>query len=409
MQSQFNNFVTVVRNAVHQKKKENLPENVDWEEVMHLAGLHKILPLCVEEAREYDSFLKSDVFPVCTQKALNIIAAQIRRTADFEEIYNVMRSKNVFPLVMKGVVCRQLYGKHADHRPSGDEDILIRKSDFEKTDEILKSEGFFSDFDEVTEKQKDFLQEVTYTSPKRGLRIEVHFTPLGTEDNLRCSMNSFFSHVHEEYREICQGVTTLRTMTHTDHFLFLIFHALKHLTVTGFGIRMLCDILLYFEKYEQEIDFEYIYEALEKVCAVSFFEDLVYIGNEHLGFDLPVRGSGNCPEILFDDILKSGIYGNFNQARKTSAHLVHMAFSKRKASSKFGKAGLVFDTVFPKKEKFRESCPEIDEKPWLIFGEYFKRIGRFLVHSKENKHNLAAESMKIGSGRIELLKKYGLL
>ena len=38
--------------------------------------------------------------------------------------------------MMKGLICRQLYGEYCDHRPSGDEDILIRKAEYKQVQQI---------------------------------------------------------------------------------------------------------------------------------------------------------------------------------------------------------------------------------------------------------------------------------
>lgn len=409
MKKEYADLLSILGKAMHSDYTEELAQPVDWHSIVNLAKLHKILPFIVQTEMENSSFVSDSVFDYAKEVTVRQTIAQIRKTELFNQLYMKMNEKGVFPLVMKGLACSELYGKLADYRVSGDEDILVKKEDFEKVDELLKNEGFQPDKDNLSENQKSFIQEVTYSSRATDLRIEVHLNIMGTEDALRIKMNEYFEDVFSVFREIDSDGVKFRTLTHTKHFLFIVFHALKHMTVSGFGIRMVCDILLYLEKYGEEIDLDYVYNALEEVNAVLFFEDLIYIGNKYLGFNLPVRGEKNCPEDLLNDILESGIYGNYSQARRTSVHMVHMAFSERKASSKFGKAGLIFDSVFPTKDKFRESRPEIDEKPWLIVSEYLKRIGRFLSHSKNSGGNLASESMKIGEQRIELLKKYKIL
>lgn len=409
MKKEYADFLPILSKALHSECSENPVQPVDWYRVITLAKSHKVLPLIVQTERGNEAFSSHQIFTSVTGITVGQTVSQIKRTELFIRLYSKMNGQEIFPLVLKGIVCRELYGNLADYRISGDEDILVEKENFPKIDRFLKSEGFVPDKDNISENQRNFLQEVTYVSDVADMRLEVHLNLLGTEDALRIKMNEYFNDVFRDFREIDFGGVKIRTLTHTKHFLFLVFHALKHLTVSGFGIRMVCDILLYMEKYYEEIDFDYIYSALKEVNGESFLEDLIFIGNEYLGFSLATTGKVNCPEELLEDILESGIYGNYSQARRTSVHMVHMAFSERKASSHFGKVGLIFDTVFPTKDKFRENCPDIDEKPWLIFSEYFKRIGRFLSHNKSDGGNLASESMKIGRKRIELLKQYKLL
>ncbi len=409
MEKNIVDFLSVLKRAIHGKESEKFPADVDPESLVKIAKLHKVLPLIVESEKDNEAFISHLVFSSAVRDAMSAAVLQIRRTENFKILYRKMNYEGIYPLVMKGLICRNLYGEMGDYRISGDEDILIKKEDFSRIDTFLKKEGFQPDKDNLSEKVISLLQEVTYTSPDSDLRLEVHLNPIGTEDSFRRKMNEFFEDVFDSFRKEKSGDVAIRTMDHTKHFLFLVLHAFKHLTVSGFGIRMVCDILLYMEKHHDEIDFGYVCSCLKEIKGESFLADLVFIGNKYLGFSLPVNGETNCPEELLEDIIESGIYGNHTQARRTSVHMVHSAMAERGPSSKFGKAGLVFDTVFPPKERLLELCPELERKPWLIFDVYAKRIGRFISHNKKGKENLAIESMKIGQKRIELLKKYKLL
>lgn len=409
MDKDMKDFLSVLRRIVHGKNSEKFPTDADSERLVELARLHKVLPLIVQCEKDTEVFSSHKILASASKYALSSAVAQIRRSEIFKALYLKMNENGIFPIVLKGIVCRNLYGKNGDYRISGDEDLLVKKEDFGKIDTFLRGEGFQPDKDNLSETATEFLQEVTYTSPYNDLRLEVHLNPFGKDDAFRRKMNVFFEDASDSYREEKSGDVTIRTLNHTKHFLFLVLHAFKHLTVSGFGIRMVCDILLYMEKYYEEIDFDYILVSLREVNGESFLADLIFIGNEYLGFSLPETGEINCPEELLEDILESGIYGNHTQARRTSVHMVHSAFARRKFSQKAGRAGLLFDTVFPPKERLRELCPELERKPWLIFDVYIKRMGRFVSHNRQSRDNLAVESMKIGQKRIELLKKYKLL
>ena len=58
---------------------------------------------------------------------MSMIAGQVNRTSAFLNLYQELIEGDCKPLVRKGIVCRQLYGEYADHRPSGDEDIISFK------------------------------------------------------------------------------------------------------------------------------------------------------------------------------------------------------------------------------------------------------------------------------------------
>lgn len=75
---------------------------------------------------------------------------------------------------MNGIIYRQLYGEYCDHRPSDDEDILIRKSEYKHAEKILVANGHIPENKNVTPALLEDVQEITFYSGQTGLSIEVH-------------------------------------------------------------------------------------------------------------------------------------------------------------------------------------------------------------------------------------------
>ncbi len=404
MKHQWNNLSLLLCDAIHNKTSGDFSSFTDWETLMSFAGFLKVMPIAVEQAKSYESFLAVPSSGSYISIAVSATVNQIKQTLEFSHIYQAFVGAGVYPLVLKGIICRSLYGELADHRVSGDEDILIKKSQFRKVDEVLKSFGYLPDNENVTKKQMDALQEVTYVNPQNGFRVEVHFNAIGKGTELKRRMNSCFENVWDNCRKADINGTEFLTLSHTDHFLFLIFHALKHFTAGGLGIRQVMDIAMYRKSFENEINWTYIDQKLAELSAQSFFEDMMFISKKYLGFEFDVKYETECPEELLDDILESGIYGNDTQARRTATNMVVASTDIKNGN----KLTLLFKTVFPGKNQMLFDTPEIQDKPWLILKAYFKRIGRFISHSKEHKNTLASQSVEIGKKRISLIKKYNL-
>lgn len=402
-------FLNLLSASIHLSSAGTLHLNSDeWHEVLTLAQSHNVLPLVFEKVSECEAFTILPEYQSLTVEIMATVAGQARRTADFFEIYREFLKNEIHPIVMKGLICRQLYGELCDHRPSGDEDILIRKSEYEQVCQILLSNGYIPEFQNVTAAQLDELQEITFQCNQNGLTIEVHVNPIGHEDGWRRQMDNYFQNVFQNSREeIIDGVP-VTTMGHTDHLLFLILHAFKHLTVGGFGIRQVIDILLYIEKYGNECDWDEIKKVLKHLRAESFFSDLVYIGNKYLGFQLEIPFEVNCPEELLAEILDCGVFGNATQAQRTAIQMTSAAI-RGKDEKDQSKIRTLLSTIFPNRAWMISMNPELIEKPYLLPICWVKRWGRFLAHNKVSGGNLAAESMKISKRRIELLKKYDIL
>lgn len=338
-------------------------------------------------------------------ETMTSVATQARRTEAFLALYQKCLQEDIHPIVMKGIICRQLYGEYCDHRPSGDEDILIRKEYYPLIQKIFIENGYFPENANITPKQLEELQEITFHNIQTGLAIEVHVNPIGHHNNLRRKMNDYFMDVFERSVVLNINDINITTMSATDHYLYLVLHSFKHFTSAGFGIRQVLDILLFEQEYVDEIDWVYVERVLKDIRAYSFMADLAYIGKQYLGFKSQLSRSENCPEDLLADLLGNGIFGNGTQEQRTALQMTNAAVAGNKRS----RADTILRTIFPSKSQMLNSHPELQEKPWLLPICWVKRWGRFLAHNKANGGNLAAESMKISKRRIELLKKYDIL
>lgn len=399
-------FLSVLDSVIHHKPLPEIREVSDWEGVFALARRHNLLALVFEAAAELPETAELPEYGICLQETMSTVASQAQRTAAFLELYRAFSEAGLAPLVMKGIVCRELYGEYRDHRPSGDEDLLVEKQDFERARAVLEEQRYVPEMESVTERQKEDLQEVGFYGPDAGLYIELHLNPIGHENEFRVQLEECFRDVFRNSRELTVDGLTMRTMGHDDHFLYLILHAFKHLAGEGFGIRQVLDVLLYYEKYGREIDGDRLDAMLARTEAKRFFADLVEIGNRYLGFDLGTRGRTKCPEELLEELMRNGIFGMDTQAQRTAGQMIGAAVAAGKRS---GAGGTFLRTVFPSRRQLLNMHPELAERPWLLPVRWAQRWGRFMAHSRQNDGNLAKESMEIGKRRIRLLKKYGIL
>lgn len=409
MDFQIKKFCELVKNIIYPNEECQLQGEVDWSYLVQLAKEHNLLALFVEGASKHYSFISRPEYEKEMNESIAIVSAQVRRTSAFLKLYEAFVEADLHPIVMKGLICRELYGTLGDHRPSGDEDILIRPSEYEQAKSILIANGYISEIEKESESQIDRLQEVSFIHPKERLHIELHLNPMGRETEDRARMSDYFANVFENYREVeIQGVP-VRTMNHQDHLTFLILHAFKHFTLGGFGIRQMLDILLYQQQYGEEIDFKQLDKTLCEFKASAFWSDMIHIGNQYLGFELTAMYEPNCPDELLDDMVQSGAFGNKSQAEITAGRATMRAsanYLKNKSSNMFV---VVWRSIFPSKVYMLDQAPYLLKKPWLLPFAWFRRWCRFVNRSKGANANLTVESMKISQRRMKVLKKYDLV
>lgn len=118
------------------QKVNNDVSDVDVKAVLKLASKHSVVPLCYENLCHADGFCR-EKFTNLQTKIYSIVFSQAKRTASYKKIYQSLLDNGIKPIVLKGIIYLQLYGDLCDHRPSGDEDVLVKSEDFFKVRDIL--------------------------------------------------------------------------------------------------------------------------------------------------------------------------------------------------------------------------------------------------------------------------------
>lgn len=256
--------------------------------------------------------------------------------------------------------------------------------------------------------------EVPYGKKGSLIYIELHKSLFPPESEAYGDLNRFFANVHEDAIDIRIDGTDIRTMGYTDHLFYLICHSFKHFLHSGFGIRQVCDIILFANEYGDAIDWEKILRQCREIHADLFAAALFAIGEKYLTFD-PEKA--HYPkawrEISVDetdmlmDLLDSGIYGNANMSRKHSSNMTLDAVAADKNGKKAGNT--VLKSLFPSAKKLEGRYPYLKKHPILLPIAWTDRILKYRKETVAGGDNAAADSVKIGNQRIELMKEYGII
>ena len=67
-------------------------------------------------------------------------------------------------------------------------------------------------------------------------------------------------------------------------------------------------------------------------------------------------------------------------------------------------------TLFPSRKALEGRYPFLRTKPWLLPVAWVRRIAHYAAERRgAGADNKAAESLRIGSERVELLRRYGII
>lgn len=371
-----------------------------WKALFDLARAHKVLPLIFEPA--YPGLKKADPDLAAALKGQvrQQVIFQTLRTAEFLELYRALEEAGATPLVVKGIVCRRLYPR-PDHRPSADEDLLIPPAQFALCHEVMSRRGL-----RTTEPDPQNAWEISYCKGGSPLYIELHkhlFSPgFGTD----AEFNGFFADAFRgAVRQAVEG-DTVRTLDPTDHMTYLLFHAFKHFLHSGFGIRQVCDILLFAHSHDGVIHWAAVRESCRRIRAEKFAAAVFAIGTKHLGFDSvgPWNVAAVDESPLLEDVLRSGIYGSAERSRLHSSTITLEAAASQKSPR-----GGILTAAFPSAKDLQGRYPWLKKQPWLLPVAWADRVGVYLRETKHCPDSSLKDALRIGTERVELLKKYGVV
>lgn len=342
-------------------------------------------------------------------KTVQLTSLQALKTESFLCLMESLNRQGVYPVTVKGIICRNLYPK-PDCRISGDEDILIPKEQFHKCHQVLTESGLkVADENQDTEKE----YEVSYTARKGTLYIELHKSLFPPESNVYGDFNRFFEQADEHCVEIETEGRKVRTLGHTDHFFYLICHAFKHFLHSGFGIRQVCDIILYASRYGSEIDWNRVLKQCREIHGEYFTAALFQIGEKYLDFH---ADSAGIPKewqamkvdetMMLEDLLSAGIYGYGSKSRMHSSNIT----LNTAADQWHGRhSSNILKALFPSAGEMEKKCSYLRKHKWLLPAAWITRICRYCRETITRSDQTATEALQIGKHRVKLMKTYRII
>ena len=404
-------FLAVLKSALLGEKayEESALKPEQWQELFALAQKHHVLPLIYNAVYDADS-LKNVPFAMAVKRqTMQQVMVQTQKTNDFLELNQKLQAAGLRPMVVKGIICRNLY-PNPDCRLSGDEDVLIPAEFFPATDRVLQDYGMHT----AGGSDPAGAYEVPYRKEGSPLHIELHKHLFPPESEAYGDLNRFFEGVHERMvPEVIQG-HTVYTMGYTDHLFYLICHAFKHFLHSGFGIRQVCDIVLFANRYGSEIDWQRVLENCREIRADKFAAAMFRMGRNYLAFDPDQAGySADWRNIrvnempMLEDLLIGGVYGDACMSRRHSSNITLAAVASEKQGKKPRSSAV--SSLFPSAEKLERRYPYLAKRPYLVPVAWCDRLWHYARETGKNRENTASDALKIGNERIALMKEYGIL
>ena len=322
----------------------------------------------------------------------------VGKRAALRLLLQLLGREGLHPVLLKGQGVAALYG-HPLLRECGDIDLYFPSEKEEReAAELMRRAGC------RTERQPD--GSVCYSW--QGVEAE-HHTRLFDLHNplLRGYLSSLVGrHGFTDIRT--EDGATLPVPAPLPDLLLLNAHLLKHIMGHGVGLRQFCDIGLWAQAYHDQLDWQRLHDQCAGVHAATFAAAAFRIARTYLDidFDLPGLWDGDVDvEPLLHDTLCGGVYGSNDLTRLHSSTVTLNAVK----ASRTGEKSSVLRTVFPKREYLGRRYPYLKKRPYLLPVAWVQRIAHYAGEKQSGADNSASGSIKLAKGRIELMKRYGII
>ena len=398
-------FLAILKAALRGEKITDLKDlsQEQWQEIFTMAEAHKVLPMVYQTVYEVPGLADAQGIRAAVRKQVLI---QARKTDEFLTLNRKLKESGCHPLVVKGLICRNLYPL-PDLRISSDEDVLIPEEQFGLCCKVFREFGMDTHIEEA---RMETEYEVPFRKKDGVLFVELHKSLFPPEADAYGDWNRFF----EDARAHLVEEGDVLTLSYTDHLFYLICHAFKHFIHSGFGIRQICDIVMFANAYGTKVDWDRVYDNCCQIHGEVFTAAIFRIGEKYLTFD-PVKAAypKSFSDISADeadmlqDLLSAGVYGGATMSRLHSSNMTLEAVSADKKGKK-GKKSLK-NTLFPPVESLKQRYSYLQNYPVLLPVAWLSRIFRYLRESKESEDNSIVQSLQIGNQRIALLRKYRVI
>ncbi|MBQ7955986.1 MAG: Stealth CR1 domain-containing protein [Lachnospiraceae bacterium] len=274
-----------------EQERESLNENEvgDWNSFLKVAEKHKVLSLLYDVLQPMN--LSAESRKVLDKVSKRIVKQNYRLLFLSRDVQEILQKENIKSVLLKGVATASFYPV-PELRKSGDVDLLLPyEGDVEKGCEILQEKGY-----KVKEIQHAH-HHVVLVSPD-GIDVELHGMLAEPFDNEK--MNRYLKGKQESCASECEKAQvmglSLWVLKPGYHAYELLLHMLQHFLRSGFGLKLLCDWVVFWNSEVPETEREKYLELIRESGLEGFSAMVTAACVEYLGLKRENACHKNLPD-----------------------------------------------------------------------------------------------------------------
>lgn len=336
------NYLAELVNAqLSGRKPENIPENIDVNELIDIAKRNHMNYLIL------GALVKTDNVPEKLLNNLrywiqNSIFTTLAQVTELNKLVNAFEKAGIKNQPMKGSYLKFMYPS-PEMREMSDIDILVDDTKMSEAGKIMNELGY------------TLVQSIKHHdiySKKPFLLVEVHRAMY--DKTVDGNQYDYFKNFEKAVLE--EGKKYTYNFGKEDFYVYMLAHMAKHFYVMGCGIRNLVDVYIFLEKYGKELDRVYLKKELKR-CGIYDFTMNV---EKLTGIWLKGEKSDPFYDDLFQYMVDCGIYG------KDENGIWHKFAEEKLEGKKVTRGKLKRWYYFPPLFYMAEYYPWLEKFPFLL-------------------------------------------
>ncbi|MGN0408175.1 MAG: nucleotidyltransferase family protein [Bacteroides sp.] len=249
----------------------------DWGKLAGMAGKHAVLPL-IYDALSHIENVPQNVLSNAKSVAQRTFLQSHKLLCVSGNLINLMENEGIDVILLKGASTARFYPV-PELRKSGDIDLLVKNGEsFEHACRLLEKCGY-----KVKDRQHS--QHHTEFRSDEGINIELHRMLAEPFDNEQ--MNSYVNNLTDEYMDNRVHIKILgyhlTVLTEACDAYYLMLHMLQHFLRSGFGLKLLCDWVVFWNRDIGEEDKNKFLQMIRESRVEGFVKIVTAVCVEYLG------------------------------------------------------------------------------------------------------------------------------
>ncbi|GIM27388.1 hypothetical protein CPJCM30710_00540 [Clostridium polyendosporum] len=368
MNSTQKTLVTLLSAAIRGKDIDKLDiHDINWREVYEEAKAHEVYALIYPLFKKMSKTCNIDSI-LLTEWSKDTIINSIVQTQHINQMKNVFKAfeeDGVPVIALKGLILRDLYPR-PEFRTMSDADILVKEEFVEAAETVLLQLGY--------KKDSSIAYECCFIH-ENNLSIDLHWS-LSNHEHLR-NVAPFEDTVWNNLRELDFHGVKVQALSLEYELMHLFIHIASHMIKSGFGVRQLCDIVVFIESERTAIDWDLLFDLSESCRLNKLISVILTLCDTLLDLNVPATyktnyfDSAEYIKILTNEVFESGVYGKRDETRVTSTRILSHSLQ---SNDDFNKFKLIFRYVFPSSDKLDKRYSYASKYTFLIVFAWLHRI-----------------------------------